>query len=53
MIGFLEQCFNTPESWVGADLRHLSARLDTSGTAHHGSLAHEHRLAAEARLKDG
>jgi ATP-dependent helicase Lhr and Lhr-like helicase len=38
--------------------RHLSERLDTTGeapciAAHHGSLAREHRLAAEARLKEG
>ncbi|MGH8565578.1 MAG: DEAD/DEAH box helicase [Gammaproteobacteria bacterium] len=38
--------------------RHLSERLDTSGetpciAAHHGSLAREHRLCAEARLKEG
>ncbi|MGH8573021.1 MAG: helicase-related protein, partial [Gammaproteobacteria bacterium] len=38
--------------------RHLSERLDTTGeasciAAHHGSLAREHRLSAEARLKEG
>ncbi|MBA2592150.1 MAG: DEAD/DEAH box helicase, partial [Gammaproteobacteria bacterium] len=38
--------------------RHLSERLDTTGeapciAAHHGSLAREHRLSAEARLKGG
>jgi ATP-dependent Lhr-like helicase len=37
--------------------RYLGERLDTTGeaciAAPHGSLAREHRLAAEARLKEG